>query len=682
MNGKAEKIFLYVLLFSQIILFGVMILFAIFITRKTSHVSREMLNNQALNISEEHMRERVENIIGYIESERTKAYNEVVSLGTTVFQNLYSVNEDRLEDALELWIPKVKEMKHGDLLQMLLYDKTKDQYTFYYDGKVDYNDYGVSNKEISSFIQTCPYYESLDFGNKVLYLISTQESLDRSAKKEIYDIVHISQYGEDGYVWVNEILNYEGGEDYAIRLIHPNLKETEGQYLSTSLQDAAGNYPYLSELEGIKNKGEIFHTYYFKNKSNDLISEKASYAKLYEPFHWIIATGDPLDDVLVYADNLESENKAYLSGTLMNTILILVVIFLGDVIIIVLNNNKLKEKAKLEERIASNEIIIKQADYETMTGLLRKVPGELRIKKYLESSSSKGGVLITLDLDDLKDINDTLGHKIGDEAIIGIADTLKSHFRKTDILIRSGGDEFVVFLPEVGKNIEAVKNNVGILIRKLAAISIGENKERSIHCSAGCSVVSLEESYESLFAKADKALYHVKRNGKNNFAFYKPEMEQEDFSFRKEKLLSGKDLHKFNYKELVNLLKSISDFYHLVMSVNVSKDIYYLVEEIDNGLLMNSSTEGSLSYFIESMINFVSPDQRESFQASFSREGLIKAYQKGKSHISYYFKLRNKDTYQMAEINIIFYIDDQGDICEFTMARWVDVEHLAEVFNK
>ena len=80
---------------------------------------------------------------------------------------------------------------------------------------------------------------------------------------------------------MNEVLDYDGGDQYAIRRIHPNLKDTEGCYLSTNLEDSAGAHPYESELAGIREKGEIFQGYYFQNLSDGKMAKKYSYAKLY-----------------------------------------------------------------------------------------------------------------------------------------------------------------------------------------------------------------------------------------------------------------------------------------------------------------------------------------------------------------------------------------------------------------
>lgn len=102
---------------------------------------------------------------------------------------------------------------------------------------------------------------------------------------------------DDGYIWVNHIVNYEGGDNYAIRQIHPNFPETEGSWLSTETTDIKGNRPYEIELNGINNDGDLYFQYYFKKIDSDKISRKMAYAKLYKPYDWVVATGVYLDDV-------------------------------------------------------------------------------------------------------------------------------------------------------------------------------------------------------------------------------------------------------------------------------------------------------------------------------------------------------------------------------------------------
>jgi len=102
---------------------------------------------------------------------------------------------------------------------------------------------------------------------------------------------------DSGYIWVDEVINYTGNDKFAIRIVHPNLPETEGDTISTSTRDIKGNTFYHTELEGVKRYGELYFSYWFKHFGNNKISQKLSYAKLYKKYNWIIASGVYLDDV-------------------------------------------------------------------------------------------------------------------------------------------------------------------------------------------------------------------------------------------------------------------------------------------------------------------------------------------------------------------------------------------------
>lgn len=131
--------------------------------------------------------------------------------------------------------------------------------------------------------------------NKDKKLSSSQ--IEKVVIKRISTQIRNLRLIDDGYIWVNRIVNYEGGDNYAIREIHPNLPQTEGMWLSTNTTDIKGKRPYEAELNGIKKDGELFYQYYFKQLKSDQISHKMSYAKLYKPYDWVVATGVYLDDV-------------------------------------------------------------------------------------------------------------------------------------------------------------------------------------------------------------------------------------------------------------------------------------------------------------------------------------------------------------------------------------------------
>ena len=70
-----------------------------------------------------------------------------------------------------------------------------------------------------------------------IYVFVSRDTFETNVKNRIKDFIRAVRLGDDGYIWINEIINYDGGDDYAIRLVHPNLPHTEGLKLSTNTQD-------------------------------------------------------------------------------------------------------------------------------------------------------------------------------------------------------------------------------------------------------------------------------------------------------------------------------------------------------------------------------------------------------------------------------------------------------------
>ena len=121
------------------------------------------------------------------------------------------------------------------------------------------------------------------------------------------------------------------------------------------------------------------------------------------------------------------------------------------------------------------------------------------------------GYLLMLDIDDFKTVNDTLGHAIGDLALITLVKLLKEHFRREDIIGRLGGDEFIVFMTntELASAVEAKGAEILDILAKSETtphftVSIGA----TAYPTAG-------NDYESLYLAADNAMYASKKSGKN-----------------------------------------------------------------------------------------------------------------------------------------------------------------------
>ena len=164
-----------------------------------------------------------------------------------------------------------------------------------------------------------------------------------------------------------------------------------------------------------------------------------------------------------------------------------------------------------------NSALSLRAKTDAMTGLLNREATRAIIETAL-SGGQPGALLLLLDMDNLKDINDTLGHPIGDRAILMLTEQLRAIFPNADAIGRIGGDEFMIFLREAGSEAQA-RAQLETLRNRLVQASQG--KRATLRCSVGGAFARPEEDYDSLYRRADDALYAVKRNGRDGYAFYK-----------------------------------------------------------------------------------------------------------------------------------------------------------------
>lgn len=175
-----------------------------------------------------------------------------------------------------------------------------------------------------------------------------------------------------------------------------------------------------------------------------------------------------------------------------------------------------KETMMLKER----------AERDLLTGLYNHVTTSILIDEAI--SQSRPGVthaLLLLDIDNFKNINDRLGHLVGDETVEELGVRLKEQFREKDIVGRTGGDEFVVFLQNISS--EKILYQKARMLNELFRSARGDRKDSSIiTCSVGISIYPRDGGdFHELFQKADLAMYTAKRNGKDHFCIYDQTME-------------------------------------------------------------------------------------------------------------------------------------------------------------
>lgn len=196
--------------------------------------------------------------------------------------------------------------------------------------------------------------------------------------------------------------------------------------------------------------------------------------------------------------------------------------------IVGINKDNTARKEAEEALLEQKELLYYQAHHDVLTELPNRILFTQRLEECIAKSkrSKIGFALFFIDLDKFKNINDSLGHEIGDKVLKVIANRLKSIIRKEDVLARLSGDEFTIIVGDI-KEI----NDTTHLAEKLLTIlaePIQINKE-VLYVSGSIGIAIYPEhatNAEYLLKYADTAMYHAKKEGRDTYKFYRQEMTE------------------------------------------------------------------------------------------------------------------------------------------------------------
>jgi diguanylate cyclase (GGDEF)-like protein len=187
--------------------------------------------------------------------------------------------------------------------------------------------------------------------------------------------------------------------------------------------------------------------------------------------------------------------------------------------------------ADITARKNDEERILRLAHHDPLTGLLNRTLLADRVSQAIERAKRNGGMvgIFLIDLDGFKQINDTLGHDAGDAVLVTVANRLQSVVRALDSVIRIGGDEFVLVMPDMNerRNVEVCADRVLEAFR--SNITVGD-ESLNVHFSMGIAIYPASGSNSAdLIAMADAAMYAAKRGGKNQYRIYEPAADAAQF---------------------------------------------------------------------------------------------------------------------------------------------------------
>lgn len=187
----------------------------------------------------------------------------------------------------------------------------------------------------------------------------------------------------------------------------------------------------------------------------------------------------------------------------------------------------------ISDRKQAEDEIRRLAFFDSLTHLPNRTLLHDRLSQALANTERSGqyGAVLFIDLDNFKDINDTLGHAVGDELLRQVAERMRDSVRDADTLARLGGDEFVIILNNLHPDATRAAGAAEAIGRKLMEILHSPfhlaGHRRHITPSIGATLFSgRDRSAEELLKQADLAMYRAKNAGRNTVRFYDPELHR------------------------------------------------------------------------------------------------------------------------------------------------------------
>ena len=243
-------------------------------------------------------------------------------------------------------------------------------------------------------------------------------------------------------------------------------------------------------------------------------------------------------------DSIQFECLLYkITGEDLWADIILTYIFLGNRKILYVTCRDITGRKKMQSILVEQQNqLYAQANIDTLTGLANRTffMSKLEDKLLKKDDNLNEFALLFLDLDNFKQINDSLGHQVGDMVLKTVANRLKKSIKENSLVARLGGDEFLILIPNVDDKkeiIEQIKEILTSVEKKMSiyhytlyiSVSIGVSRYPDDNLTA-----------ENLLAYADTAMYLSKEKGGNTYTFYTPDMTESAYN----ELIMERDLRK------------------------------------------------------------------------------------------------------------------------------------------
>ena len=342
------------------------------------------------------------------------------------------------------------------------------------------------------------------------------------------ELVLADKYGNDVNVFSQHVMIKDASNKSEMYCLDINLKEIKQLQQELTLEknflnaifDVIPDLVWLKDTDGVYLKCNHMFERFFGAKESEIINktdfdfvdkELAQFFRDHD--NLAIKAGKPTinEEYLTFADGSHEGIFETIKTPMKDEN--------GDVIAV------LGVARDISERKAREKELENYANHDALTGLTNRTVFMDRLKQLLNQRETKKvyHAVLFVDLNKFKEINDTVGHSVGDEVLVMVAARLKKLIRKGDTVSRLGGDEFTILLENIEKPIKAVNIAQKVLDNIREPFIVGENKF-FITSSIGISI-SPDDSTSAvdLIKFADKAMYQAKGSGKDTYKFYTEE---------------------------------------------------------------------------------------------------------------------------------------------------------------
>jgi len=317
------------------------------------------------------------------------------------------------------------------------------------------------------------------------------------------------------------------GHIQSTSIIKVKIYNLKGKTLFSTAADQIGKIKTDSKPLSQAIEGQTVTRLAFRDKfyARDELLTELNVLSTYLP----IKINNKVDGIIeVYADvtalyeSVTQERNAVIGGVMFVLLLLYAVIF-----IFVYKADK-TIKQQFREKQDDEKMIRHIAYHDSLTGLPNRELYRFTVQGAIEQAKRNESLLgiLFIDLDRFKQINDSLGHTIGDALLVEVALRLKKCVRASDIVARQGGDEFTILL----ESIKHVDEIVHVCKRINASISQSyniEGNEMFTSASIGVTVYPFDDlELENLLKDADTAMYEAKNAGRNNYVFFSSGMKR------------------------------------------------------------------------------------------------------------------------------------------------------------